>query len=67
MFHTQGMTTPQPHQPAMSSVVNVQKAEIDRLNDNRIYLLALVEELSVELANARAQLLEKAVLEEPTS
>lgn len=35
----------QPQQPNPQTIVNVQKREIDRLNDNRIYLMALIEEI----------------------
>lgn len=41
----QTQTTPQPE---AQTIIRVQKNEIDRLNDNRIYLLATVEEIREE-------------------
>lgn len=38
----------QPPRPDPQTFVNVQKQEIDRLNDNRIYLMALIEEIKGE-------------------
>lgn len=40
--------TQQPPKPADAIIMAVQKDEIDRINDNRIYLLALNRELNNE-------------------
>lgn len=40
--------TQQTPQPADSVIMAVQKEEIDRLNDNRVYLIALNRELNAE-------------------
>lgn len=34
----------QPPQPSPQVVISIQKQEIDRLNDNRIYMMAVLEE-----------------------
>lgn len=41
------MSQQQP-QPSQEAIVRVQGQEMNRLNDNRIYLLALIEEIQAE-------------------
>lgn len=38
----------QPPQPNPQTVITIQKQEIDRLNDNRVYLIALLEDTQKE-------------------
>lgn len=48
----------QPLVPGEQSIINVLNGELNRSNDNRIYLMALVSELQQENARLQAQLTE---------
>ena len=37
--------------PSLQTIIDVQRKEMNRINDNRVYLLATIEEIKVE-ANA---------------
>lgn len=37
---------PETPQPSAATIIAVQKSEIDRLSDGRVYLLALLEDVS---------------------
>lgn len=54
------MTTDSPPEVAPQHVIAALSQELTRVNDNRIYLIALVEQLTQELAEVRAGSTEEA-------
>lgn len=44
--------------PSEQTIINTLNSELQRANDNRIYLMALLQEIQQENAQLRAQLTE---------
>lgn len=51
-------------QPSEQAIINTLNAELQRSNDNRIYLMALLQEVQQENAQLRARLTEFADMDE---
>jgi uncharacterized protein YigA (DUF484 family) len=51
----------QPQQPNPQTVISIQRGEIDRLNDNRVYLMAISEENRMAAAAEIARLTQEIV------
>ncbi len=49
----------EPPQPNAQTIIAIQKQEIDRLNDNRVYLMAIVEDIKNEAGTEIRRLTEE--------
>ena len=57
---------PEITKPSEQAIINTLNGELQRANDNRIYLMALLQEIQQENAQLRAQLSEFADMDETT-